>query len=159
MNKNRLPYLVSLTGFTLIEMLITITIVAVLAGVILVSINPNEFLAKGRDTERKSHLVTILNAVGGRIADNKGVFETGCAAGVIPATTTKMAMGGGNYDIGPCLVATYLPSMPFDPKATGAHWTSTTNYDTGYTIMKNATTGRITVSAPTAELEVISYTR
>src|SRR3989344_7777605 len=146
-------------GFTLIEILITVAIIAVLSGVILVSINPGEFLAKGRDSQRKSHLVTVLNAVGQRIADNKGVFETGCAAGTIPVAATKMAVGGGNYDIGPCLVSTYLPDMPFDPKAGSAHWTSHTDYDTDYTIVKNAATGRVTVAAPSADLETISYTR
>ncbi len=146
-------------GFTFIEVLITVAIIAVLSGVVLVSINPGEFLAKGRDSQRKGHLVTVLNAVGQRIADNKGVFETGCAAGAIPTTTKKMAVGASNYDIGPCLVSTYLPDMPFDPKASGAHWTSTADYDTGYTIIKNATTGRVTVAAPSAELENINYIR
>ncbi len=146
-------------GFTLIEVLVTVAIIAVLSGIVLVSVNPSAFLAKGRDTQRKSHLVTILNSVGQRITDNKGVFETGCAAGVIPTTATKMATGGGNYDIGPCLVSTYLPDMPFDPKASGAHWTTTADYDTGYTIVKNATTGRVTVAAPSAELETVNYTR
>ena len=146
-------------AFTFIEVLITVAIIAVLSGVVLVSINPGEFLAKGRDTQRKGHLVTILNSVGQRIADNKGIFETDCAAGAIPTTATKMAVGGGNYDVGPCLVPAYLSDMPFDPKASGAHWTSTADYDTGYTIKKDATTGRITVAAPSAELETISYTR
>ena len=51
-------------AFTFIEVLITVAIIAVLSGVVLVSINPGEFLAKGRDTQRKGHLVTILNSVG-----------------------------------------------------------------------------------------------
>jgi len=49
--------------------------------------------------------------------------------------------------------------MPFDPSVSGAHWTSTTNYDTGYTILQDAS-GRITVDAPGAENEqTISLTR
>jgi len=147
------------SGFTFIEALVTVAIIVALSTVVILSINPGEYLAKGRDSQRKGNLLTILNAVGQRITDNKGVFETGCAAGAVPATATKMAVGVGNYDMGPCLVATYLPDMPFDPKASGAHWTSTADYDTGYTIKKDATTGRITVAAPSAELETISYTR
>lgn len=149
----------SLTGFTLIEMLVTMAVILALSGIVLVAVNPIEFLAKGRDSQRKGNLLTTLNAVGQRITDNKGIFETGCTAGVIPVVTTKMAVGGGNYDIGPCLVPTYLPSMPFDSRASGAHWISATDYDTGYTIIKDAATGRVTVSAPSAELETISYTR
>jgi len=147
------------TGFTLIEVLVTVAIIVALSSVVILSINPGEYLAKGRDSQRKGDLLTILNAVGQRIADNKGIFETGCAAGAIPATATKIAVGAGNYDAGPCLVPTYFPSMPYDVKASGAHWTSTADYDTGYNIVKNATTGRVTVNAPSAELETISYTR
>lgn len=156
---NNRNYNKSLTGFTLIEVLITIAIILALSGIVLVAVNPIELLAKGRDTQRKGNLVTILNSVGQRTTDNKGVFETGCTAGAIPATVTKMAAGGGNYDVGPCLVPTYLPSMPFDSRASGAHWVSATDYDTGYTIIKDAATGRVTVNAPSAELETISYTR
>ena len=146
-------------GFTLIEIAITVAIVGVLLGIIIFAINPAQYLARGRDTQRKGDSLSILSVIGQRAADNKGIFETNCAAGVIPATTTKMATGVGNYDIGPCLVPAYLSKLPFDPTATGAHWTSTTDYDTGYNLSKDVTTGRITISAPSAELEVITYTR
>jgi len=147
-------------GFTLIEVLITVTIIVILSVVSITLLNPNAYLAKGRDMQRKSQLLTILNAVGQRAADNKGIFETGCAAGAIPAVSAKMATGAGNYDIAPCLVPTYLPNMPYDPKASGAHYTSNSDYDTGYNIIQDATTKRITVNAPAAELEgSISITR
>ncbi|MBI1838964.1 MAG: prepilin-type N-terminal cleavage/methylation domain-containing protein [Candidatus Colwellbacteria bacterium] len=147
------------SGFSLIELIVAVTILAVLTSVAIFSINPGGYLARGRDAQRKSDLITILNGVGQRIADNKGTFETGCAAGAIPTTSKKMAIGAGNYDISPCLVAAYLPTMPYDPKTTGAHWTTVSDYDTGYNIFKDAVTGRVTVSAPGAELETISYTR
>jgi len=146
-------------GFSLIEVLVTVAIIVALSFIVIISVNPGEYLAKGRDTQRKSNLVTILNAIGQRIVDNKGIFETDCAAGAIPAIATKMSVSGGNYDIGPCLVSAYLSDMPFDPREVGAHWTSTADYDTGYTIIKDAVTGRITVTAPSAELETITYTR
>ncbi|HZE86961.1 MAG TPA: type II secretion system protein, partial [Methylomirabilota bacterium] len=41
-------------GFTLIELLVVIAILGVLAGAILVAINPLEQLARGRDAGRKS---------------------------------------------------------------------------------------------------------
>ena len=65
----------------------------------------------------------------------------------------------GGYDIADCLVDTYLSQMPFDPSATGAQWTSSADYDTGYSIIQGSN-GRVTVNAPAAELsEVISITR
>lgn len=148
------------TGFTLIEVLITVAIIVTLTGVVIFMLNPGKQLAQGRNSQRIGHLNVILNAVSQRIVDQKGVFETGCASGVIPTSSKKMAVGGGDYDIVPCLIPIYLSTMPFDPTASGAHYATTTDYDTGYNILKNDSTGRITISAPSAELgETISVTR
>jgi type IV pilus assembly protein PilA len=146
-------------GFTLIELLVVIGIIAVLAGVVIIALNPARQFSQARNTQRWSNVNAILNGIGQRSADNRGIFETGCAAGAIP-TSTPTNMATNTYDIAPCLVPTYISILPFDPSAAGAHYTSNTDYDTGYNVQKDATTGRITVSAPSAELsETISVTR
>lgn len=153
-------------GFTLIEILMVMGIIALLAAIVIVAINPARQFAQARNSQRVSNVNAILNAVGQNVADNRGVFA--CAAGDIPttATTMKSAEGGSGsgYNIAPCLVPLYLPSLPIDPSAPGAHNTSETDYDTGYTIARDTTTNRITVAAPhantVAELsQEISVTR
>jgi prepilin-type N-terminal cleavage/methylation domain-containing protein len=143
-------------GFTFLELLIVIAIVAILSSAVIALVNPPKMYANAHNTQRKSNINTILNAIGENSADNRGTFN--CAAGTLPTSTTKMATS--TYNIAPCLVPTYLPNMPYDPTLSGAHFSSTTDYDTGYFIMRNASSGRITISAPGAELgEVITATR
>lgn len=151
-------------GFTLIELLVVIGIIAILAAIVIIALNPARQFAQANNTRRFSNVNALLNAIGQRLADNRGVFETGCAAGAIPTSTpTKMATTTGSYNIGPCIVPTYITQIPVDPNPTStcvAVYRSATDYDTCYNVQKDASTGRITVSAPSAELsETISVSR
>ena len=147
-------------GFTLIEILIVIGLIAVLAGVLIVALNPARQFSQARNAQRWNNIDTIISSIIANTTDNKGTFT--CAAGAIPstpATGVDMAKTGG-YDIGSCLVPTFAASLPVDPNAAGAHWKDTTDYDSGYNVYRDAASGRITVSAPGAELgETISMTR
>src|SRR3989344_9026136 len=144
-------------GFTLIEFIIVVAIIGVLAGITIIALNPTRQFSRTNNTTRRANVTAILNAVGQNMADNRGSFS--CAAGMIPATATKMASTGG-YDIAPCIVSTYLAQLPVDPAASGAHWVNTSDYDTGYTIFRSTTDSRMTITAPEAELgETISVTR
>lgn len=145
-------------GFSLIELVVAIAIVVILAVSAIEILDPVKQFAQGRNTQRKANLNVILGAIGQNIADNKGAFS--CSSGAIPTTTKRMASSSPNYNIAPCLVTTYLNNLPFDPATSGAKWINVANYDTGYTIIQDATSGRVTVAAPAAELSsTISYTR
>lgn len=154
-------------GFTLIEILVVIGIIAVLAAIVIIAINPARQFAQARNTQRTANIETILNAVGQNIADNKGVFSCNGTAFALPTTATNITKGG-TADIRPCLVPTYVSELPNDP-TTGLANTCTDGtcssgtYDTGYYIVASST-GRITISAPaaaqTSELnQTISITR
>lgn len=147
-------------GFTLIEILIVIGIIAILAAVVLIAINPARQFKLARDSQRTSNVNAILNAVGQNIAENRGLFIcTGSSTMTIPTSITVMKNAGG-FDIAPCLIPTYISALPFDPSAVGAHFTSNTDYDSGYTIVKDAN-DRITIAAPATEIATppISVTR
>jgi len=144
------------SGFSLIEVLVVMGIIAILAAVVLVAINPGRQFAQARNSQRTSNVAAILNAIGHNIADNKGVFT--CASGALPSTDTNMATAASEYNVRDCVVPNYLPEIPVDPLS--GIFTSESDYDTGYSIRQDATTKRITITAPSAELgETISITR
>lgn len=141
-------------GFTLVEVLLVVVIIAILAAVVLVAINPGRQISQANNTQRSSDVKAILDAVGEYSIDNRGVLPA-----AISDTATVVGSGTGQIDICADIVPTYIAALPFDPTADGAAYTDCTTYNTGYNISKDAN-GRVTVAAPSAELsEVISVTR
>ena len=139
-------------GFTLIEILIVIGILAILATVVLIALNPARQFAQARNSQRTSNVNSILNAIGQNIADNKGNFTCG-ATGVIDNTTRVIKyvaiVTAGATDLRQCIVPTYMSEIPYDPSYNNnaGHVTSATDYNTEYTVTKDATTQRVTVCA------------
>lgn len=120
------------------ELLVVIGIIAILASIVVVAINPSRQFAQSRNTQRESNVATILNAIGQNVVDNKGVFD--CAVS-IPATQSNLGTGSGNINLTACLVPTYIPTaIPFDPDGGN-------DANTQYTVEVDAL-GRYTVCAP-----------
>jgi len=153
---SRMKGLPAQTGFTLIEILVVIGIIAVLAAIVIIAVNPARQFAQARNTQRSSNVETILNAMGQNIADNKGIFT--CPGVTITAAATNIGTNTGDINL-TCLTPTYIPTaIPMDPGTPTI--AAGTNGDTGYTVSVDAT-GRYTVAAPNTELGIatISLTR
>jgi prepilin-type N-terminal cleavage/methylation domain-containing protein len=140
-------------GFTLIEILVVIGIIAILAAVVIVAINPAKQFAQARNSQREAGVNSILNAIGQRMADNKGVFEgtfstsNHCdqipsAATPVTSTMGSSALGDASGNLG-CLVPTYIAALPTEPLGSGV---------TQYTV-RTIAGGRIEVCAPAATTE------
>lgn len=157
MKKNRKWVGAWAKGFTLIEILLVLGIIAILAGIVLVAVNPSRQFKQARDSQRVSNVNAILNAIGQNIADNRGVFTCAGVATVLPASPGEVMRSSGGFDIRPCLVPVYLAELPHDPSVESAQGA----YNTGYTVSRDETTDRITISA-VSEIEpsvAISVTR
>jgi prepilin-type N-terminal cleavage/methylation domain-containing protein len=146
------------SGLTLVEIVIVVAIIAVITGVYFLVANPAGQLASSRNSTRTADLQSIMIAVRYNIAA-AGDDQFSCSAGSIPTSTENMGSASGSYNIAACL-STIISVMPFDPSASSAYYTSNTNYNTGYSISINSSTGQVTLSAPHAELgKTISVTQ
>ena len=148
----------SYRGFTLIEILLVIGLIAILAAIVIIAINPARQFAQARNTQRSSDVNAILNAIHQNVIDNRGVWDgSNCGDIPLPTTVATMSSSVASGDICDCLAPTFLPEMTIDPII--GSYTDCATYDSGYTVVQG-TNGRVTIDAPGAELGVaISVTR
>lgn len=149
-------------GFTLLEVLLVVAIIAILAGIVIIAINPSKNLADTRNAQRQADVTTILNAVYQYALDNSGSLPSSittsaaeiCKTGTAPATCTSSSL----IDLSTITASgKYVASVPIDPSCpTGCNANGV-----GYQVSKSATTGRLTVTAPgaVADGKTISVTR
>jgi prepilin-type N-terminal cleavage/methylation domain-containing protein len=146
-------------GFTLIEILLVVALSALLAGIVIIAVNPGKQLADGRNTRRSADVTTIINAVYQYEIDNRGTLPGAIQSNADCSGTSSNEIcktGGscsGLTDLTPLTTnEKYLPSIPVDPGVGAGN-------NTGYFIHMDSN-NRITVCAPNSENGVnISVTR
>lgn len=135
------------SGFALLEALLIIAILAILAGIIIIAVNPGKQLEDTRNSQRQADITTILNAVHQYSLDNDEALPadiTETATEICAATSTNC---NKLVDLSVVIAGEkYITSIPKDPQCN----TICAPNGTGYKISKNSN-GRVTVSAPAAE--------
>ena len=138
-------------GFTMLEILLVVAAIAILAGIVIVAINPGKQLAETRNAQRNSSVNTIINSIYQYAIDNNGAIPASVndvgAGACADAANEICATGGtctGITDLGVLTTdGTYLVAIPQDPSGGSAN-------GSGYHVAKLAS-GRIEVCAPDAE--------
>ena len=138
-------------GFTLLEILLVVAAIAILAGIVIVAINPGKQLGDTRNAQRQSDVNTILNAVYQYSIDHNGAlpgyaYLSGTPTEICAANTATSTCTGSSLIPLNELVwgETYLVDLPSDPSggcdADGICYQISTT-----------TSGRVVVTAPDAE--------
>jgi len=145
-------------GFTLIEILVVVALIAILTAITYIAINPAKNFADTRNTQRSSDVTQILNAVTEYTAEEShqlsdfgtiAICLTGTPMAIIDGTGTPTA---GQINLQTLLVDTYIVGIPHDPNQAAGNVT-------GYTMCRTAG-NRVEIDAPQAELsKVISVRR
>lgn len=132
-----------LPGFTLIEVLVVVALIAILAAITIIAINPAKNFADTRNAQRSADVAQILNAVTEYTSEEGNTLA---GLGTIPncsATPARIGSGSGNVNLATNLVDEYIVAIPKDPQGG-------TDADTDYTICQTDG-GRVQVAAPNAE--------
>ncbi len=140
--KNQRLALRNSKGFTLLEILLVVAAIAILAGIIILAINPNKQLGDTRNSQRRLAIDAIVNAVYQYSLDHNGQLPGATSGHPIPVSDgydggnlheicltdpsdttgstsldcTDQINGGGAVDLSDLTRnATYLTSIPADP--------------------------------------------
>jgi len=117
--------------------LVVIAIIAVLAGAVLLAINPASMLQKSRDSKRLSDLETLSKAMTLAMTDSE--LTLGVAGPVTSASPSTQAVNGTGWvrftvPTGKSGLAKWIPALPVDPLNTAPNVYTFQSTATGFEI-------------------------
>lgn len=109
-------------GFTLVELLVVISIIIILAAVVMIVINPFETIKRGRDSTRLSDLVNLQQAINVAVQESASTSaEILCKGTTAPcrgvsSTDGRVSDGAGwvKVDLS-SQQSVSVPTLPIDP--------------------------------------------
>lgn len=149
-------------GFTLLEILLVVAAIAILAGIVIVAINPAQQLAETRNAQRRSDVNALSNALVQYVIKNSAV-PSGMSAGEscygdeyneVAHGICRTGTGCAGVDLDSELVPDYIAAIPVDPSVPAGSDFS------GYTVFLSPA-DRFLICAPLTEQtdDIISVTR
>ncbi len=115
--KSALPLRIN-NGFTLVEIMVVIGIIAILTAALLSMLNPAKQFARARNSQRRADISTIATALEQYYADNNEYPESD----TIDTLGTLLTGTSGTTDV-------YLKVMPKDPKSPTMNYCYNNNPD------------------------------
>jgi len=126
-------------GFTLLELLIVIAILAILSAVTVVVLNPTELLRKARDSQRISDISSIKTAIAFYMTSTSSpslgtagtCYVTATASGCTTSVSTSTAVNGTGWipvNLASLTEGSPLAGYPIDPVNAGGSATPSTLY-------------------------------
>ncbi|MDP2812312.1 MAG: prepilin-type N-terminal cleavage/methylation domain-containing protein [bacterium] len=139
------------SGFTLIELIIVVAIIALLAAATFVAVNPARRIHEANDAQRWADITAIADAWATYVADNSGNNATSspycitenrnCMISTKGGATSTVGNDGGCASttsgtiwLDPLVTNGYLGDIPYDPGLSG----TVTATNTGYYFHKDA---------------------
>ncbi len=128
-------------GFSLIELLVVITLIIILSGLVYVNLRPAERFSEARNAKRTTAVYSLLSTIHQYIIDNEGALPPGLGVGMAERQLGTAGNGCATFAGAACgtestcldlstPLAKYLSTIPKDPSVTESG-------KTGYTVKVN----------------------
>jgi type IV pilus assembly protein PilA len=140
-------------GFTLLEIVLVVAAIGILAGIVILALNPAKQLSEARNAQRHADADTILDAVYHYAVDNNGSLPSAITTTPTEICATNAVSCDRLVDLSVLTAQQkYLAAIPVEPQQMGVN-------GAGYMISKTAN-GRVMVTAQYPEQgATISITR